>query len=91
MWIQLGIFKGANQPPVVNSNVEALVGLDLIRDDLLSIINHGNHEVENLRLELADFSQKLFVAAESKGGVGGHELCLFVELSIAWEWEASWV
>ena len=80
MWIQLGIFKGANQPPVVNSNVEALVGLDLIRDDLLSIINHGNHEVENLRLELTNFFQKLLVAAESKGGVGGHRfecVCMY--------------
>ena len=77
-------------PPIVNSNVVHFVGLDLIRDDLFSIINHGDHEVENLRLELADFSQKLLVAAESKGGVGGHGwFPLFDELSIAWESGAS--
>ena len=87
---QLVLFKGANQPPIVDSNVEALVGLDLIRDDLLSIINHGNHEVKNLRLELADFFEKLLVAAESEGGVGGHGwFPLFDELSIAWESGAS--
>ena len=67
-------------PPIVNSNVVHFVGLDLIRDDLLSIINHSDHKVENLRLELADFSQKLFVAAESKSGVGGHRfecVCMY--------------
>ena len=81
-------------PPFVTSNVETFVGLDLIGNDLLSIINGGklHHLVENLHLELTNFFQKLLVAAELESGVGGHGwFPLFDELSIAWESGASWV
>ena len=84
---QLVLFKGANQPPVVNSNVVHFVGLDLIGDQLLSIINAGelHHLIKNLHLELTNFFQKLLVAAEQESGVGGHGwFPLFDELSIAW-------
>ena len=66
--------KGANQPPVVNSNVVHFVCVDLILDQSLIVINASelHHLVKNLHLELTNFFQKLLIAAELKGGVGGH-------------------
>ena len=66
--------------PIVNSNVVHFVGLDLIGNQLLSIINAGelHHLVENLHLELTNFFQKLLVAAELESGVVGHWVFPFV-------------
>ena len=71
---QLVIFKGAMCAPIVNSNVETFVGLDLISHQPLGVINAGelHHLVKNLHLELTNVFQKLLVAAELEGGVGDH-------------------
>ena len=66
--------------PIVNSNVVHFVGLDLIGNQLLSIINAGelHHLVENLHLELTNFFEQLLVTAELESGVGGHWVFPFV-------------
>ena len=71
---QLVIVKGAMCAPIVDSNVVHFVGIDLILDQSLAVINSSelHHLVKNLHLELANFFEQLLVAAESKGGVGGH-------------------